>query len=315
MFSKLKVPDLKLKGRAASTATPITSQIIPQPGLSEFQVSGASNPNIDIVFVHGLNGSSAETWKHHDTGFWWPEQLGNDLPDAHILLFNYDTFFDPTLRGTNLIRIPDIARNLCYQLSENRFENGAKRRPLVMIGHSLGGLIIKKALIECNEDLTPEPEDILWSTISILLFGTPNAGSFASDQKRVQIVKWIGESVGYQVPPRIFEALRAHSLELYELSASFQRLKIWNTPMDANPSMLTFYETVTQDKLGIQVVDETSAKVGVRGEKARGVQANHTQMVRFYNENDPTYKSLETKSALVQPMQLLHFHLLRHIQQ
>ncbi|KAI1457629.1 hypothetical protein F4805DRAFT_427611 [Annulohypoxylon moriforme] len=281
-------------------ANPSTSQVniapidFSQQGLFEFKAPGALDPTIDIIFVHGLNSDSGRAWKYQETGFWWPEQLGRDLPHARILLFNYDTFSRSPSKGTNLVRIPDIAKNLCHQLAGNRFEHGIKEgtRPIVMIGHSLGGLVIEKALVECNEDPLNGLGDILKSTICIMLFGTPNAGSLANEKKRVQIFKWISELAGYEIPPRIFETLKNHSLELLDLSKSFQKLRIWDTPQGGTPFMRTYYENRTRDKLGIQVVDETSAKVGVRGEVSLGVQTDHNQMVRFRDESDPTYKSV-----------------------
>ncbi|KAI1212899.1 uncharacterized protein F4807DRAFT_412012 [Annulohypoxylon truncatum] len=311
MFSAFNKRGRKPKSRAAGSAgvlnnesqtdNPSTSQAslppidLSRPGLIEFKVPEASGDAVDVVFVHGLNGNSAKTWENQETGFWWPGQLGEDLPHARILLFNYDTFFYSS-SGSNLVRIPDIARNLSYALNDNRFENAVAEgtRPLVMIGHSLGGLIIQKALIECMEGSSRGLKDILNSTISIILFSTPNAGSFANDQTRARLIQLIGKSVGYKVPERILEALKIHSLELYELSTSFQKLQIWNTPMDAPPFMQSYYETRTLAGLGIQVVDETSSKVGVRGEVALSVQADHNQMVKFRDKHDSTYQSVKT---------------------
>ncbi|OTA59974.1 hypothetical protein K449DRAFT_466461 [Hypoxylon sp. EC38] len=263
-----------------------------RPGLTELRIPGASNPTVDIVFVHGLNGSSTATWKHPDTAFWWPEQLGKDIPDARILLFNYDTFFEPTSKGTNLVRISDIALDLCYQLRDNRFENGVEEgtRPIVMIGHSLGGLVIKKALIECKEIETCK--DILKSTSSIMLFATPNAGSFATKMNRIKIVKLIANCVGYEAPPKIFDALESHSDQLLDISRSFQKLSIWETPKSAAPFMRTFYETRTHHKLGILIVDEFSARIDVRGEESHPVQADHSNIVKFYDAKDSTYRSV-----------------------
>ncbi|OTA93223.1 hypothetical protein M434DRAFT_305663 [Hypoxylon sp. CO27-5] len=159
-----------------------------------------------------------------------------------------------------------------------------------MIGYSLGGLVIKKALIECNE--VEVFKDILKSTTSIMLFGTPNAGSFATKMKRVKIVKSIAKCVGYELPPKILGALEAHSDQLLDISRSFQRLSIWDTPKGTAPFMRTFYETRTHHKLGILVVDEFSAKIDVRGEESHPVQADHSNIVKFYDAKDSTYKSV-----------------------
>ncbi|KAI1417522.1 hypothetical protein F5Y13DRAFT_201125 [Hypoxylon sp. FL1857] len=290
MRSIFKRPDSERRQASSSAVVPQEPQTVPlntseagfspndvsRLGLIEFCVPGAADPAID-----------ATTWKHQHTGFWWPEQLGRDIPDARILLFNYDTFFHRASRGSNCVRIKGLAENLRHQLLDNRPEENVESRPIVMIGHSLGGLIIKEALIQCNDHALYK--SILQSTISIMFFGTPNAGSLATGKKRVDIFKLIGRSVGYEVPKKIAEALRSHSDELLDISNRFQTLSIWDT---TPPSVMTFYETLANPVLNILIVDAVSATLGVRGEDRYALQADHNQMVKFRDGKDAIYKSV-----------------------
>jgi hypothetical protein len=80
-----------------------------------------------------------------------------------MMLFGYDADVAPEI-GTNLIRIRDLARSLLGHLANKRQDDQVGRvrpkgrsivanfivilqelhRPLIFIGHSLGGLVIKK---------------------------------------------------------------------------------------------------------------------------------------------------------------------------
>ncbi len=57
------------------------------------EISGCSNPQreIDVVFVHGLDGDARTTWQNNDKndGF-WPAWLGRDYPNIGIWALDYD---------------------------------------------------------------------------------------------------------------------------------------------------------------------------------------------------------------------------------
>ncbi len=45
---------------------------------------------MDIIFIHGLTGSSYHTWVSN-TGVYWPtDLLPHDIPDTRIMAFGYD---------------------------------------------------------------------------------------------------------------------------------------------------------------------------------------------------------------------------------
>ena len=100
----------------------------------------------DIIFVHGLGGSSRTTWsKDGDDDLFWPEKfLASDpgLSSARMLTFGYMAFFGD-LKASGNISITDFARDLLGQL-----KNGPKpavgQVPIIFVAHSLGGLVVKK---------------------------------------------------------------------------------------------------------------------------------------------------------------------------
>lgn len=74
---------------------------------------------VDIVFIHGLGGTSRMTWsKNHNPEFFWPLKLlpfEPDINEARILTFGYNANFLPG-SGKSKMSILDFAKDLLYDL-------------------------------------------------------------------------------------------------------------------------------------------------------------------------------------------------------
>ena len=82
-------------------------------------------PSVDIIFVHGLGGTSQATWAwNRDTNFFWP---GKWLPKepgictARILSFGYDADFKSTQAGV-VSSVSDFAKDLLFSMKFGRNE-------------------------------------------------------------------------------------------------------------------------------------------------------------------------------------------------
>lgn len=98
-----------------------------------------------IVAVCGLGGHAFGSFKSKTDGYMWlRDSLGVDVcavdsgkPMARVMIYGYDSrLYD----SDNLQHIGDLATELHQHLSTIK-----PKRPMVLIGHSLGGLIIKQA--------------------------------------------------------------------------------------------------------------------------------------------------------------------------
>lgn len=68
--------------------------------------------------VHGLGGNPSSTWKH-ESGYFWPWELRNFVPDARVMLFGYDADIAQGL-SSNLALIKDFASCLLGSLVNKR---------------------------------------------------------------------------------------------------------------------------------------------------------------------------------------------------
>jgi hypothetical protein len=88
--------------------------------------------------------------------------FGYSAPDAFYVQHNGE----PTSTG----RIKTFAEGLCTDiwLSRLDFEDEDKMRPIIFLGHGIGGIVIKQALLDHR--------DILDLTNHVLFFDTPHDG-------------------------------------------------------------------------------------------------------------------------------------------
>lgn len=107
---------------------------------------------VDIVLVAGLGGHHVQTWESEDGTVWPRDLLQQTLPNVEIrvLSFRYNTSLHGT---TSKSGIRDHASDLLAKLHDEREDDMyAKTRRLVFVGHSLGGMIIKRAITAASLD-------------------------------------------------------------------------------------------------------------------------------------------------------------------
>ena len=82
---------------------------------------------VQIVFVHGLNGSKRGTWTYSKDSF-WPEWLHEDrgLEDVRIATFGYNSSTNVLKPNTNL-SIPIFAKQLLLYLKQLSYKHGPVR--------------------------------------------------------------------------------------------------------------------------------------------------------------------------------------------
>jgi pimeloyl-ACP methyl ester carboxylesterase len=162
--------------QAASGIRPLSVLPSDTEGVHRIANTERSDRVADIVFVHGLGGGSHNTWTHGKPGepghFFWPKELGRELPECGIWALGYEAGVLPWF-GADGMPIEDRAVNLVHKLRTNCLGE----RPLVFVTHSMGGLMVKEIVVQ---SLTAGDEG--WAKLvkqisGIVFCGTPHRGS------------------------------------------------------------------------------------------------------------------------------------------
>lgn len=113
-----------------------------------FQLYEGEDPQVDIVAVHGLNGDAYNTWTTKVGTCWLKDSklLPKAVKNSRIMTFGYNANATSFMGSTSSDRILQHAQTLVAQLEADRALADASRRPLIFICHSLGGIIVKRAL-------------------------------------------------------------------------------------------------------------------------------------------------------------------------
>ena len=111
--------------------------------------------------MHGFSGDRDDTWDR------LPSLLGTVVADWDIYTLGYATTFRPDLLGVWSADpdIPILATMLTTQASIDPL---SRYRSLAMVAHSMGGLVVQRALVDDSE--------LANRTDKVVLFGTPSGG-------------------------------------------------------------------------------------------------------------------------------------------
>ncbi|EFQ99028.1 LipA and NB-ARC domain-containing protein [Nannizzia gypsea CBS 118893] len=241
---------------------------------------------LDLVAVHGLNGDAFMSWKHKDTGVMWlKDLLPASLPNARIMTFGYNSKFnnftaDQDLRcicETLLADIVDLRVNVSMVPST---------RPVVFVCHSLGGIIVKKALSIRTVDARTKIQD---STYGILFLATPNDGSDLATTGRA-IAKFATMISPLNPAQNLLDILRVDSNTLLEIREDFlQRVPKLH--------IVSFYE-IYSTSIGLfntHIIKRRSARLLVPGEVNINLYADHRNICRFSSADDRNFRPVVSR--------------------
>lgn len=204
---------------SVTSATP--NQIDEPYGFFELAKNPEALTTVDVVAVHGLQGHPYTTWTHENGNLWLKHELPEDVPCARILTFGYDSTI---AFSRSVATIEDVALQLLTGLRLERDNDKAvgARRPIVFVCHSLGGIVVKKALVLAHErSSNPGFKDILANSRAIAFLGVPHRGSKTADYTSILANALKVASVGTSTNTALLAGLKKNSPMLEDISKQF----------------------------------------------------------------------------------------------
>jgi pimeloyl-ACP methyl ester carboxylesterase len=114
-----------------------------------------------VVFLHGFTGVRDDTWDR------FPGLLGAHLQGWDIFTLGYATTLQPDVVGI-WSADPDLPILATMLRTELAIPPLASYQSLALVAHSMGGLIVQRALAD--------GEEVIRRVAHVILFGTPSAG-------------------------------------------------------------------------------------------------------------------------------------------
>ena len=236
------------------------------------RVVGVRTPEravLDVVFLHGLNGDARHSWSRKGEDGFWPEWLADAVPEAAVWSVDYDAW-SSGYRGYAM-SLEDRAVNVLATLKAR----GISERPFVFVTHSMGGLIVKEALLDAAEGDT-EFAAFAEAVRGVVFLGTPHNGSGLT-----KAVAALGKIYRGTAAVKDLERNSAH------LRKIATRYRNWVHDTASGVRHLVFFET--RPTKGVQVVDEGSADPGLPKVQPVGVDSNHIDICKPVDLEDMVY--------------------------
>ncbi|KAE8446972.1 hypothetical protein EG329_011454 [Mollisiaceae sp. DMI_Dod_QoI] len=237
---------------------------------------------VDIIAIHGLNGHYQGTWADRTTGANWlidREFLANDIPNARIQSFGYNSISYFSKSNAN---VQDFASELLAAIKSSRRTALEKKRPIVFICHSLGGIVFKQAVVRAHEQ-NEYYADILDNIQGVAFFGTPHRGSDLAFWDYIGATLVRSVTLGYSTNKTLSKELKIDSEMLKRVSESFAY-------RGAKMKIRSFYETESMKGLNCRVVERDSSILGWSSEIDIAASANHSSICKFPRADDSRYR-------------------------
>ncbi|XP_033999585.1 protein SERAC1 [Trematomus bernacchii] len=147
----------------------------------------------DVLFIHGILGAAFKTWRQKDrngleeeteskddyTECWPKSWLAADCPNLRVLSVEYDSHLSDWMAKCPVENQRESLAYRSRELLKKLKLAGVGERPVVWVAHSMGGLLVKKMLLDAAED--PEMQALLNNTKGIMFYSVPHHGTFMAE--------------------------------------------------------------------------------------------------------------------------------------
>ena len=138
------------------------------------RIHKASAPDaLHLVFVHGLGGDARSTWMHNprDETTLWPSWIGEEV-GCNVWVAGYGAALSGWI--DTAMHLADLGDALFAAL---QVEQDLQEHRIVLVGHSLGGLVIKAGMTQAQTLGDSLRLALLGRIAGVVFVGTPHQGS------------------------------------------------------------------------------------------------------------------------------------------
>lgn len=223
---------------------------------------GTENTRL-VLFVHGLGG---RRYGPHSTWGRFPELLFGDLPEADVALYSYSTLLG-RWRFWRSVELDAEAKELASALRDSL----SRYHSIVLIGHSMGGLLSKAAVCELIWD---KERDTLARIGGLILMATPQLGSL----RIPGFLRWLSADA---------RALAPHGRLVANVSETFEdHLSTDETVLATKKTVIPTWAVLGGSDFW---VDPLSAGMGLPSNRRKIVRGSHTEVVKPRRPSDDAY--------------------------
>jgi hypothetical protein len=209
---------------------------------------------------------------------WIRQGIRNAVSTARVMLYHHRELTE----GLDLGTLADDLLNQIWQMRESQ-----NPRPLFFIAHSIGGLVVKMAIIKAAKNR--QFRSIMYDCHGVTFFATPHRGSsYLSMSNLAESIQHLLQ-LQQPLPRSISSELRLGHKLLLRMHSDFigiaSELRLW-----------TFYETIDSQlsgsgsglpgqsaevQFGAPLVSIKSSLVGVRREQVYSLESDHSHSASF----------------------------------
>ncbi|VUC29568.1 unnamed protein product [Clonostachys rosea] len=146
-------------------------------GITTLYTPPTNAHKIDVIALSGLGGHAFESFKERGGDHMWlRDSLPYDItweetgqPMARVMTYGYES---GVVESENIQNIEDLATTFHSSLHAL----APIMRPIILIAHSLGGLIVKQALVALSKSNNEDDQNLVRAIYGLVFFGVPHDG-------------------------------------------------------------------------------------------------------------------------------------------
>uniref|UniRef100_A0A182JWX7 GPI inositol-deacylase n=1 Tax=Anopheles christyi TaxID=43041 RepID=A0A182JWX7_9DIPT len=204
------------------------------------------------------DGWLQESLESDQRSFCWPmEWLPKDFPSIRVLGLDYESSLSQwSATGCPCEKYDGkLHKRAAEFLEKLATSDVGQDRPIIWVGHSMGGLLIKSIMVQALESPNPKVRRLAENSRVVMFLGTPHRGSGVAKLKQhTSALVWPSVEV---------QELEENSTHLLHLNKTF--LRSVDGLGARKPKIITLCEgkptVLTSFKLAIHVVPESSARI------------------------------------------------------